>query len=37
VRCPSLSDYLPVLVRHVLDVARAPEPDVVDEIADPLD
>jgi nucleoside-diphosphate-sugar epimerase len=37
VRCPSLSDYLPVLVRHVLDVARAPEPEPMDEIADPLD
>jgi nucleoside-diphosphate-sugar epimerase len=37
VRCPSLSDYLPVLVRHVLDVARAPEPEGVEEIADPLD
>ena len=37
VRCPSLSDYLPVLVRHVLDVARAPEPELAEEIADPLD
>lgn len=37
VRCPSLPDYLPVLVQHVLDVARAPEPDSVEEIADPLD
>jgi dephospho-CoA kinase len=37
VRCPSLSDYLPVLVRHVLDVARAPEPEPMDEVADPLD
>jgi len=37
VHCPPLSDYLPVLVRHVLDVARAPEPDALDEIADPLD
>lgn len=37
VRCPSLSDYLPVLVRHVLDVARAPEPEAIEEIADPLD
>ncbi|MBV8762778.1 MAG: dephospho-CoA kinase [Deltaproteobacteria bacterium] len=38
VRCPSLSDYLPVLVQHVLDVARAPEaaPEP-DDIADPLD
>ena len=37
VRCPPLSDYLPVLVRHVLDVARAPEVEEVEEIADPLD
>jgi dephospho-CoA kinase len=37
VRCPSLSDYLPVLVRHVLDVARAPEVEEIEEIADPLD
>jgi dephospho-CoA kinase len=37
VRCPPLSDYLPVLVRHVLDVARAPEVEEIDEIADPLD
>jgi nucleoside-diphosphate-sugar epimerase len=37
-RCPPLSEYLPVLVQHVLDVARAPvAPDEVDEIADPLD
>jgi dephospho-CoA kinase len=37
VRCPALSDYLPVLVRHVLDIARAPEPELAEEIADPLD
>lgn len=37
IHCPPLSEYLPVLVRHVLDVARAPEPEGVDEIADPLD
>ena len=36
--CPPLADYLPVLVQHVLDVARAPSaPDEIDEIADPLD
>jgi dephospho-CoA kinase len=37
VRCPSLSDYLPVLVRHVLDISRVPEVPELDEIADPLD
>jgi hypothetical protein len=38
IRCPSLSDYLPVLVQHVLDVSRAPDaaPELED-IADPLD
>jgi dephospho-CoA kinase len=37
-RCPPLSDYLPVLVQHVLDVSRAPlRPDETDELADPLD
>jgi dephospho-CoA kinase len=37
-RCPALSDYLPVLVRHVLDVARAPQsPQELDDVADPLD
>ena len=38
IRCPALADYLPVLVRHVLDVARAPVGlEHGDEIADPLD
>jgi len=37
VRCPSLGDYLPALVSHVLEVARGQAPDEVDEIADPLD
>jgi dephospho-CoA kinase len=39
IRCPSLHDYLPVLVRHVLDVTRsgAPLPIETEEIADPLD
>lgn len=37
-RCPSLADYLPVLVRHVLDVSRAPvTPAQIDEVSDPLD
>ncbi|HEY5921471.1 MAG TPA: dephospho-CoA kinase [Kofleriaceae bacterium] len=37
-RCPALSDYLPVLVRHVLDVSRAPaSPQELDDVADPLD
>jgi dephospho-CoA kinase len=36
--CPPLADYLPMLVQHVLDVARAPViPTDIDEIADPLD
>ncbi len=34
-RCPSLADYLPVLVRHVLDVSR-PGPAVPDDVSDPL-
>jgi len=40
VRCPSLADYLPVLVRYVLETTQAdraqlvPEPD---EVSDPLD
>jgi dephospho-CoA kinase len=38
IRCPSLADYLPVLVRHVLDVSRAPAtPAELDDVADPLD
>lgn len=38
VRCPPLADYLPVLVQHVLDIARAPgAPDELDEVVDPLD
>jgi len=36
-RCPSLPDYLPVLVRHVLDVAAKTTPDVGDDTVDPLD
>jgi len=36
-RCPPLSDYLPALVQHVLDVSRAPSRPSADEIADPLD
>jgi dephospho-CoA kinase len=36
--CPPLADYLPMLVQHVLDVARAPQTLAeIDEIADPLD
>jgi nucleoside-diphosphate-sugar epimerase len=36
VSCPPLADYLPVLVRHVLEVARdAPPP--AEDVADPLD
>ncbi len=38
VRCPALSDYLPQLVRYVLDVSRAePEDEDLDEVSDPLD
>ena len=37
-RCPSLTEYLPVLVQHVLDIARAPASAAeIDEVADPLD
>nr|MBA3455710.1 SDR family oxidoreductase [Deltaproteobacteria bacterium] len=36
VRCPPLSEYLPVLVRHVLDVSRA-SPALPDDVSDPLD
>jgi dephospho-CoA kinase len=35
-RCPSLADYLPVLVRHVLDVSRPPV-EIPDDVSDPLD
>lgn len=36
VRCPPLADYLPMLVRYVLDVARPPELEH-DDVSDPLD
>lgn len=37
-RCPPLADYLPVLVRHVLDVTKGPPPrPSTDDISDPLD
>ena len=35
--CPPLADYLPVLVRHVLEVTRDSAPLDLDETADPLD
>ena len=37
-RCPSLADYLPQLVRYVLDVSRTTidEPELED-VTDPLD
>lgn len=35
-RCPPLGDYLPMLVRHVLDITKATPPPVEDP-ADPLD
>lgn len=34
--CPPLADYLPTLVRYVLDVSRPARPDV-EEITDPLE
>jgi dephospho-CoA kinase len=37
VRCPALADYLPVLVRYVLDLTRAEVPDAVEDVSDPLD
>lgn len=38
IRCPALTDYLPVLVQHVLDISRAPvRGGEHDEVADPLD
>jgi dephospho-CoA kinase len=39
IRCPSLADYLPVLVRHVLDVTKAAAPvrPSEEDISDPLD
>jgi dephospho-CoA kinase len=37
VRCPPLADYLPVLVRYVLDVTRTPQRPSSDDISDPLD
>jgi len=36
-RCPPLADYLPVLVRYVLDVTRGTLPAEVDDVSDPLD
>jgi hypothetical protein len=37
VRCPPLAEYLPVLVRYVLDVTRPELRDDVDDVSDPLD
>ncbi|HEY0477392.1 MAG TPA: dephospho-CoA kinase [Kofleriaceae bacterium] len=37
VRCPPLAEYLPALVRYVLDVTRVVVPEAVDDISDPLD
>jgi dephospho-CoA kinase len=36
-RCPPLAEYLPVLVRYVLDITREPQRPSSDEISDPLD
>jgi hypothetical protein len=37
VRCPALADYLPVLVRYVLDVSKPTVAPAHEDIADPLD
>ncbi|MEJ7603344.1 MAG: dephospho-CoA kinase [Kofleriaceae bacterium] len=37
IRCPALVDYLPALVKHVLDVTRSAPSVERDDIADPLD
>jgi nucleoside-diphosphate-sugar epimerase len=37
VRCPALADYLPALVRYVLDITREPTRPSSDDITDPLD
>jgi thioester reductase-like protein len=37
VRCPALAEYLPALVRFVLDVTREALPEPTDEVSDPLD
>jgi len=37
VRCPSLADYLPILVRYVLDVTRGAMSGDFDDVTDPLD
>jgi dephospho-CoA kinase len=36
-RCPPLADYLPVLVKHVLEVTRGAAPLERDDAVDPLD
>jgi dephospho-CoA kinase len=37
VRCPALADYLPVLVRYVLDLTRGTLPAEREDVSDPLD
>jgi dephospho-CoA kinase len=37
VRCPALAEYLPALVRFVLDVTRDAPPMPADDVSDPLD
>jgi len=37
VRCPPLAEYLPVLVRYVLDITREMPPAPGDDVSDPLD
>lgn len=36
-RCPALAEYLPALVRFVLDVTRDVPPELPEEVSDPLD
>jgi len=37
VRCPPIADYLPVLVRYVVDLTRAAPPKPPEDVSDPLD
>jgi len=37
IQCPALADYLPVLVRYVVDVTRPPVRPSSEDISDPLD
>jgi dephospho-CoA kinase len=37
VRCPPIAEYLPVLVRYVLDLTRPTSRDPLEDVSDPLD